>query len=179
MCWFSSGIVATNTQGIDIDKVSDQNLAPLCQHWPISDISIIQFTCCSKSSFENLYVMIKKSFFILWQWNFRYLLSNNKSVMRYLVFGIYYIIRSTYKANNMIRTTISISDIYKKNILHNVKEMYSFGGHLANNICIVLVTMLTQYHLLFLKNLNLFLINSNVIWSRLMLSTSVWKILIN
>ena len=107
--------------------------------------------CCSKPSVEHLYFMIKKSsFFILWQrnWNFCYCqIINMWWDIQYLV---YYIIHNTYKTNDRRRTTISISDIYN-DILHNVKEMNSFGGHLANYICIVLVTMLTHFHSIFLN----------------------------
>ena len=77
------------------------------------------------------------------------LLSNNKSAMRYQ-YLVYYIIQNTYKTNERRRTTISISDIYN-DILHNVKEINSFGGHLANYICIVLMTMLTHCHPIFLN----------------------------
>ena len=45
---------------------------------------------------------------------------------------------------------ISISGIYN-DILHNVKEVNSLGGHLENYICIVLVTMLTHNHPIFLN----------------------------
>ena len=60
-----------------------------------------------------------------------------------------YIIHNTYKTNARRRTTISISDIYN-DILLNVKEMNYFGGPSANYICIVLVTMLTHCHSIFL-----------------------------
>ena len=74
------------------------------------------------------------------------LLSNNKSVMRYLVLSH----TNTYKTNGMRRTTISISDIYN-DIIHNVKEVNSFGCHMANYICIVLVTKLTHFRSIFLN----------------------------
>ena len=43
--------------------------------------------------------------------------------------------RITYKTNGRRGTVISISDI-GNDILYNMKEINSFGGHLANNICI-------------------------------------------
>ena len=43
--------------------------------------------------------------------------------------------RNTYKTNGRRGTAISISDI-GNNILYNMKEINSFGGHLANYICI-------------------------------------------
>ena len=76
------------------------------------------------------------------------LLSNKKSVMsQYLV---YYIIYKTYITNDRRRTTKSISDMYN-DILHNVKEMNSFEGHLAFYLCIVQVTMMTRFHPIFLN----------------------------
>ena len=68
----------------------------------------------------------------------------------HLLFLVYYIIHNTYKTNDRRRTTILISDIYN-DILHNVKEENSFGGCLANYICIVLVTMLTHFQSIFLN----------------------------
>ena len=61
---------------------------------------------------------------------------------------VYYIIHITYKTNDKTGTAMSISDIYN-DILHNLKNMKSFGGHLANYICKVLVAKLIYFHLIF------------------------------
>ena len=70
-----------------------------------------------KSLFEHLYILIKNKFLhpmaiklVL------LLLSNNKSVMRYLV---YYVIHNIYLTNDRGGTAISISDICN-DILYNM-----------------------------------------------------------
>ena len=58
------------------------------------------------------------------------LLSNNKTVMRYSVHNLVnYIIYNTYNTNYRRDTAILTSEIYY-DILHNVKEINSFWGHL-------------------------------------------------
>ena len=135
--------------------------------------------CCSKSSVDHLYFMIKKFFFfILWQWNWYFCYCEIINLWWDIQYLVYNIIHTTYKTNDRRRITISIFDIYN-DIVHNVKEVNSFGCHLANYICKVLVTMLRHFHPIFLNNKNIFLMNSNVTWSSLILSISVWKSLLN
>ena len=50
------------------------------------------------------------------------ILPNRKSVMRYLVFGIYYITHNTYNKVDRRLTAVSISEMYNT-VLYNVNEI--------------------------------------------------------
>ena len=120
-------------------------------------------------------------------------LSNNISVKRYSVCClVYYIIYNTYSTNDKRGTAILTTEFYN-DIIHYVKEMNSFGGHLikgnmTNYICIDTYkvpaysgtgenvdTLLSNIKIAFMIYLKFNLMSPGRIWSYLLLAVKPFK----
>ena len=125
MCWFGRAIAAPIHKKrcrLRLRPEFSPTMSALAHIWyKYQKLSVVQNLQLSNYNYDKNHLFVCK-----WNWYFCYCQIINLWLdIQYLV---YYIIQNTDKTNDRRKTAKSISDIYN-DILHNVKQMNSFGGY--------------------------------------------------